>query len=206
MTASVTLALVLVVSTSSPVPILPISALGNLDDGTSARTKGLVAELITWDDGTENLILVDAPSGRTLTVVCEKAACAQPSSYVHTGDEVEVMGQVYGTYSSKRLYTDSDRVTLLQASRFVLTVDSLVGCWRLFEGDSIEIRGILVQGASNGGIALRAFASSSAVALDPTYESDDALLGREVMVSGLVAFDEDSFTVKIIARSIVVDS
>lgn len=116
------------------------------------------------------------------------------------------MGQVYGTYSSKRLYTDSDRVTLLQASRFVLTVDSLVGCWRLFEGDSIEIRGILVQGASNGGIALRAFASSSAVALDPTYESDDALLGREVMVSGLVAFDEDSFTVKIIARSIVVDS
>ena len=182
---------------------MSIAALASIDDGTMVQTVGLVADSWAWDDGTENLLLVETASGCTVIMVCSSGIHAQPSTYVHIGDEIKVVGKVFGSDSPRKLYTDSDKVTLLRRCEFVLTVDSLADCWRLFEGDDIEVRGILSRTSGDIGLALRGLSGGSTVALDYPNEIQPALLGREVVVAGRLTFEETILAVVLRADSVV---
>ncbi|OGS55432.1 MAG: hypothetical protein A3K60_05360 [Euryarchaeota archaeon RBG_19FT_COMBO_56_21] len=187
----------------SSVPVVSIAALESVDDGSTVETIGLVAEFWAWDDGTENLLLVETTSGCTVIIICSPGIHAQPGTYVHLGDEVKVVGKVFGLHSPRRLYSDSDRVTLLRRCEFVLTVDALANCWRLFEGDEIKVRGILFMTDGESGFALRGMMGGSTLSLDSTYEIQPTLLGREVVIAGCLVFEEATLTVVLHADSVV---
>ncbi len=181
---------------------MSIAALAAIDDGTIVRTAGLLAELWAWDDGTENLLLVDTGSESTVWIVCSPSIRLQPSCYVHIGDEIEAVGEIFGAHLPRKMYADSDSVTLLLRSRYVLTVDALSGCWRLFEGDDIEVRGILLRTVDGGGLVLGDASSGSTVTVDFAHEPQPPLFGREVVVAGRLFFDEATMAVTLLADSI----
>lgn len=196
------ISLVVLATSGSPIPMVPLSKLGVVDDGTTVCIVGLVADLWSWDDGTENILLVEICSVCTVRVVCSRAVRPLPGSYVHLGDEIEVVGEVFGTHSSRKIYSDSDRVALLRQCKSVLTVDALSECWTLFEDDEIEVRGILLRGANGIGFALRGLSSEGTVALEASAATDPSLLGREVVAAGYLRFEESSMAVVLHADSI----
>ena len=195
--------LVILAACGSSAPVVSIAALATLDDGTTVQTIGLIAELWAWDDGTENILLVETSSCSTVVVVCSPAIHAQPSAYVDIGDELKVVGEVFGRYYPRKLYSDSDRVALLLPCEFVMTVDALATCWRLFEGDEVRVRGILLAAEGESEFALRGMSGASAVSLDCACEILPTLLGRDVLVSGRLLFEESSLRVVLHADSVV---
>jgi hypothetical protein len=187
--SSLMLCVLVVLATDAPIPTVPISYLASLDEGAFVQTVGLVADLWSWDDGTQNILLVDTSSSCTIKVVCVRGIHSLPGDYVHLGDEVRVSGEVFGEPSARTLHADSDHVSLLRPSRFVLTVDALAGCWHLFEGDSIEVRGILVRATAGGDYALRGLATDVRMALEIHGEVNQLMLGEEAVVAGTLAFN-----------------
>jgi hypothetical protein len=202
-TSPITLCLVVLVAWDSSAPMVPIVALGSVDEGTTIRTTGLLAELWSWDDGTENLVLVDPQSGCTVEVICNHGLCDQPSSYAELGDELEVVGEIFGLYAPRKLYTDSDRVSLIRPCRFVITVDTLSNCWQMFEGDDIEVRGILLRAEGGSGLSLRAMADEAVLSLEYAYEINQMLLGTEVVATGRLLFDTSVMGLVLCAESVV---
>lgn len=198
-TGALTLCLVVLAAFGSSAPAVSIAALASIDEGSTVQTVGLVADLWAWDDGTENLLLVEVSSRCTVVVVCHPAIRAQPSAYIDIGDEVRVSGRVFGSFSPRELHTDSDRLALVRPCEFVMTVDALANSWQLFEGDEISVRGVLLT-TGEGEHALRGM--SSTLPLDCVCSVPPTLMGRDALVSGRLLFDESSFKVALRADSV----
>jgi len=199
--ASVLSVMILLSSCSSP-PAVPLSRLSSVDEGTEIRALGLLVDLWVRDDGSERLVLAEPQARAMLTVICSPGVREQPSAYARIGDQLEVTGELFHARSTPTIYVRSDDVRMLRPSESVLTVGILASDWRLFEGDEMRIRGFLQKDWLTGGYRLFDSSKEHGIALEYGGEDIAPLLGHEVLIEGVLRFDTSSMSLVIIIHSI----
>lgn len=175
-------------SASSPPPLLTVSQLWRLDGDAVLTVSGVLVSLRSYDSGTEVMVLSDSSSPVTVSVVCTPGPGQPPGGFVHTGDLLSVSGECTFQDGVPSVYCMYGGVRLLQTAEDVVTVGMLCASWELFEGDHISLHGVSV---SDGAGALRLYDAdgerSIAMSLDPGVQPMEG----EVLVSCTLVLDAD---------------
>ena len=144
-------------------PTVAIADLDSMDDGAVVKVRGVLVHAWRYDSGLENMILADLEDGSTVKLTHQSAASAAFTSVLSIGDEVSVLGEVRHAGGSLTLWVASGDLLLLRQSDAVLSVSAVCENWQLFEGDSLNIRGVVCE--VDGDIALSDADGQSRIAL-----------------------------------------
>lgn len=191
---SVLLCLLVILSTSSPVPTIPISSVQGLDEGTEVKVVGVVADMRRYDSGTESLILVDLTDGCSIGIYCIEDLGTRPSDYAKVGDELVVLGTVVRSDGLASLLSCPSQVALSRASEYVLTTDLLSSNWASFLGDDITVRGRIIQCPQSDEVRLSDEPGNTSISL----RSDSVALlfyaDSDVVLAGELKMDSSEFS------------
>lgn len=175
-------------------PTLSIPQLSAVEDGTEVTVSGILVEHWMYEGGSEGMVLTDPDCRAQVKVVCSGGSSVPPSGYATPGDELEVTGEVSSSRGTPVVYTSSDRVLLLRQSQEVVTVRMLSECWQLFNGDTVEVKGVIIPDHVVGGTRIQDLDGSCSLGLDADSLPLDQFIGCELVVVGTVFFDFDSGT------------
>lgn len=128
--------------------MIGVEQASGLDDGSRALIVGIAVEIFVSDSGYTKILLADSVSGVTIEVWSEGSPSHVLPGYpahVRVGDQVQVAGRVATGRTNPVVFTTNAEVTVLAEARVVLTVDFLCENWRLFEGDRLNISGLVVS-------------------------------------------------------------
>ncbi|MCU0851736.1 MAG: hypothetical protein MUC90_00550 [Thermoplasmata archaeon] len=186
---SVLLGLLVVMSVSSPVPVVSISSVQDLDEGTEIRVIGVVSDLRRYDSGTEAIVLVDLDDGRSVSVYCIEGMGDPPGTYANIGDELSVTGTVMRSAGLATILTSPSQVVLSRTSEYVLSCDLLSENWQSFLNDEICIRGRVVEDTLSGGARLGDESGHASIQLWSSSTDLATYIGSCVVLSGQLQMD-----------------
>lgn len=192
---------VAVLSASSGPPVVMIQSVPSIEEGTVVRVSGHVVDIWSWDDGTENIVLADLGSGATLRVVCRAGAGQPPSESPSVGDLVLVTGEVARSGVQTLLIVGGDGPELVSRSADALTLGDLARNWRLFEGDDIGIKGLLVSDI-DGNYVLSDLDLTRSLRLSGSTTGLARLAGHAVVVTGVIVVEESTMSLEFRVDSI----
>lgn len=132
------------ISCASQPPEVTVSQLWVLGGDSPVTVSGLLVNVWSYDSGTEILVMMDGSGETTVKVVCSPGPWAPPSASLSIGDLVVVSGDCAFEDGVPVVFCHYGGVSLSRRSQDVLTVSTLCGSWRLFEGDRIDLRGVLM--------------------------------------------------------------
>jgi len=179
---------------TADVPEVELSAIGFMDEGQEVVTRGLLADLRKFDSGFESMVIA-APDGQaTLRVQVSQGLRPQPGAYARIGDILRVFGRVSNSGSEVTLYSDADAVFLEARSEKSLTVSTLCKTWRLFLGDELRLRGVVVRPLASEECRLYDAGFACSIALVGVQDLPGAAVALEAMVVGELGFDESSMS------------
>src|SRR5512136_74341 len=165
-------------------PTVSISELPSIESGMVVRIFGILADLRVHDSGFESLVLVDPESDAIVNSVCSPGVLPMPSEYSSIGDELQVIGEVSNDRTPPTIFAASDDVKLERSSSEILTLELLASHWHLFEGDEVNVRGILVGTSSGVECRLHGLDGSSSMALVCPNIEISHLNGKLVTLTG----------------------
>jgi len=165
-------------------PTVSISELPSIESGMVVRIFGILTDLRVHDSGFESLVLADPESDAIVNLVCSPGVLPMPSEYSSIGDELQVIGEVSNDRIPPTVFAASDDVRLERSSAEILTLELLASHWRLFEGDEINVRGILVETSSDDECRLHGLDGSSSMALVCPNIEISHLNGKLVTLTG----------------------
>ena len=193
------LSVVVLISSSSKVPMVNIGQLSALDGGSEVRLVGVVVGLSLNEGGSEDVIIADVQLGTTAKVICMSGIRPLPSRYLSIGDEVSVRGSTADS-SSNVVFTTSDDIVVTRGSVSTLTVGILASNWLLFEGDPFRIGGVLIE-RDSGGYALSDPDESHSIRV--VYAGDlTGCVGKSVLVTARLRLDSATMALVLSASSI----
>ena len=180
--------IVLLGSSAGP-PIVEIPSIQAIEDGTVVKILGVLVDIRVYGSGAEGLTVADLDSGAIIRVISSVGIKPQPSTYVHVGDEVIIVGQVAKSESSPVIFSKSDDLTVLRGSDLVLTVEAVSENWILFEGDTIRIKGVLRPAGSGLGLRLYDFSGPSSIVVTAGSFDIEDFVGSAVTLTATLDFD-----------------
>jgi hypothetical protein len=180
--------IVLLGSSSGP-PLVAISAIPAVEDGTTVKVVGVVVDIRLYDSGAEGIIVADLDDGTVVKVVSTPGIKHQPSAYARIGDELQVEGEVSSTQAACVIFAGSDNVLVVRESELVLTVKAISSNWFLFEGDVVRIKGVLEQTGLGVGLRLYDCSDGCSIAVLPDDLDLDQFVGLTVTLTATLHFD-----------------
>ncbi|UCE46000.1 MAG: hypothetical protein JSU93_03825 [Methanobacteriota archaeon] len=140
---AVFLAALLWLSAQAGAPMLCVSDLRGVEDGTIIRTSGIVAELREYETGSTSILLADHSSGDTVRVLLLTPLASTSASDVSIGDEILVRGVISVEAARPVVFAEEGGVSILSKARYSLSVELICTHWRLFEYDRFNVSGIV---------------------------------------------------------------
>lgn len=186
---SVLLGMLVALSAASPVPLVPISSVQDIDEGAEVRVLGVVSDLRRFDSGTEALVLVDLDDGSSVTIYCVEGLGTPPASYANIGDELSVIGKVVRSGGRASLLSRPDQVALSRVAELVLTTSLLSENWDSFLGDVVTVGGEIVQDWNSGDVRLCDRSGEASIALRSDTMDLRFYTGSGVILSGELRMD-----------------
>ena len=182
-------------------PMVPIRQLHSMDQYSEVRIEGMLVDLWVRDDGSELLVLLDPSGAATAKVVCACGVTEQPSSLVGVGDILRVRGELAGVPASPTIYSQSDWITVIKTAEHVLSITVLSRNWPLFQGDRLDITGVLVLDDISS--SARLFDSSGKRSIALRCDGfPGRFTGSEVIITGILRFDSYDMSLFIEVESI----
>jgi len=197
-------AIILLGSSATP-PLISISVVPEIESGTTVRIVGVLVDVFRYESGAEGLILSDLDRSAVVKAISVPGIKPQPSEYARTGDELLIEGEVGASNTSSVIFTNSDRVIVQRRSDLVLTVESVISNWYLFEGDVIRVKGILVQDELSLGLRLRDLTKDWSIAVLPGDIDLELSVGSTVTLTATLRFDRWSSALTLVPSYVVVD-
>jgi hypothetical protein len=195
----------ILLDSGSAAPGVTISQVPQLEDGMKVRLSGLLVDEWQFESGSESLVLAEPSGGSSVKVISSPGMRPQPSQYAELGDELQVTGELSKSGLVPTIFAKSDDISVSRESEQVLTVDILIGCWRLFEGDCVRIKGLLDFDGLGIAPRLFGFGMNCSLALDIGGLDVDAIMGHRVVVTGILHFEFRTSALVILVRSIMAD-
>ena len=180
--------IVLLGSSGAP-PLVGISAVPGVEDGTTVKVMGVAVELRLYDSGAEGMIVADLDGGAVVKVVSTPGIKPQPSSYVRIGDELLVEGDVSSTGTACVIFAGSDDIRVVRESERVLTVKAISENWFLFEGDLVRIKGVLERTGLGVGLRLYDLSDGCSIAVLPDNLDLEQFVGSTITLTATLHFD-----------------
>lgn len=197
MILSATLSALVVLSAASPIPVVPISSVQDLDEGAEVKVLGVVADMRRFDSGTEAIVLVDLGDGSSITVYCVEGLGTPPGYYANIGDELSAAGKVVRSGGRASLLSSAGQMALSRAAEYVLTASLLSENWESFLGDEITIRGEIIQDQDTGGVRLRDQSSEVSIALQSDSTEIRFYADFSVVLAGKLLMDQQTLSLLI---------
>ena len=140
---AVLLATLLWLSAQTGAPMLRVSDLRSVEDGTIIRTSGIVAELREYETGSTAISLADHCSGDIVRVLLLTPLADASATDLSIGDEILVRGMVSVEAARPIVFAEGGGVSILSKARYSLSVELICTHWRLFEYDRFNVSGIV---------------------------------------------------------------
>jgi len=198
----------LLLSEDAEPPFIPISDLASAEDGAVISTEGLVASLHRYDSGAESLILVDVSGCETARIVCSPGGREMPSFYLSVGDAARATGEISFEGTAATMFCDSDGILLLKKAAHVLDVAVLSSNWELFEGDRLNVSGVLENAGRESWYLLRDSAGTCSMSARAGPDAGVIPVGVEVVVDCTMILDKSTmaFVLLVWSAEVVVDN
>ena len=180
--------IVLLGSSGGP-PVVAVSAISGVENGTTVKVLGVLVDLKSYDSGAEGLIVADLENGEVVKAISSPGIKTQPSMYAKIGDELLIEGEVGASGSSPVIFTSSDDVAVLRVSELVLTVEAVSRNWLLFDGDMVRVKGSLERTGSGAELRLCDLSSGCSIAVLPRGVDLGQFVGSTVTLTATVNFD-----------------
>jgi len=194
------LALLTLFSSSGGMPEVSISDLEQMDGGTSVSVVGVIVDAWSTDSGSESLVLADLESDATVKVVCTSDELGRQAD-CRIGDEARAIGELEVSGGRPTIWTSGDRITVLRASRDVVTLRLLARSWDLLIDDRFETRGVLVP-APSGGYRLMDPNTASSISISVTPDDIARYEERAVVVDATLRLDSSTMDLVLEVHSI----
>jgi hypothetical protein len=180
----------LVLSSGSYTPQVPLTELWTAEDGMKLSTEGVVVDFWIRDGGEGSLWISDLASGASARILLPPLSSASGGIAPAIGDEIGVTGRYSNRLGTPAIFADWEEMRITRHSEDVLTVASLARNWMLFLNDPIRLRGILYWD-STGNPRLRDPSSDVSLAIqDASSVLTGQVMGAFAEVTGRLLFDE----------------
>jgi hypothetical protein len=180
---------IVLLGASADPPLVSISSLSEIENGTPVKVLGVLIGHRRYDSGTEALTLADLGNGAVVTVVSLIGVKPQPSMYARIGDELLIRGEVSINGSSVVVFSRSDDVVMSKVSELILTVEALSRNWALFDGDLVRVKGILELTGTGAGMRLHDLSSGCTITVLSRYVDLGPYVGHSVTLTAEVHYD-----------------
>ena len=194
------LALLALLSSSGDMPEVSISDLKRMDGGTSVSVVGIIVDAWSTDSGSESLVLADIETNATVKVVCVSDELGWQADY-RIGDEARAIGDLEVTGGRPTIWTSGNRITVLRASRDVVTIHLLARAWDLLIDDRFETRGVLVP-SSDGGCRLMDAGTGTSIAVSLDQDDIARYEVTPVVVDATLRLDSSTMSLVLEVHSI----
>jgi hypothetical protein len=199
---ALSLASLIVLGSMGVDPTVPISRLPTVESGIVVSVFGILTDLWIHDSGAESLVVTDSECEAVVRVVCSCGILPMPSEYSSIGDELRVTGEISNDRLPPTIFAISNDIHLEQSSEKILTMALLASHWQLFEGDFVDVEGVLVADISGAGIRLVDRDGGGSVRVTCQNLDIAHLNGKLVTVSGTFKLDSSTMAFLIDARDI----
>lgn len=163
-------------------PTIGIAEVDAVEDGAVVSLQGVLVHAWRYDSGLETLLLADLKDGSTVKLAHQANGPVAFTSLLSIGDEISSVGEVRRSGESTTMWVSDDGIRLMRQSEAVLSVDAICRNWLLFEGDPLNVSGLLQPGTLPGELVLSDQDGGVRIALfDPPYGLDE-YIGRVVML------------------------
>jgi len=180
--------IVLLGSSGGP-PLVAISTLPEVEEGTTVKASGVLVDLRLYDSGAEGIVIADLDDGAVAKIISTPGIKAQPSAYARIGDELLIEGEVSVSGTTSIIFTSSDDVLVVSQSELVLTVESVSRNWFLFEGDVVRIKGFLERTGLGIGLRLYDRTDGCSIAVIPGDFDLERFVGSVITLTATLRFD-----------------
>lgn len=187
------LSAMILVSSSSRIPTVAVHEVPMFEDGEVVRLIGLVVDIVLYDTGSEGLVLTDVGDEATVKVVCSHGDKELPSRYLAIGDEACASGEISNQRMPPVLFASSDDIELIRSSETALSVSLLSQHWSQFEGDHVQINGLVIQGDLVGSYRLTDPDLIHSIELRSGEFDLWGFVGKRITVHAVLKLDPRSF-------------
>jgi len=180
--------MVLLGSSGGP-PIVAISTIHDIEDGTTVKVVGVLVDLRLYDSGAEGIVIADLDDGAVAKIISAPGIKVPPSAYARIGDELLVEGEVSASGTASIIFTNSDEVLVMSQSELVLTVEAVSRNWFLFDGDMVRIKGFLERTGLGIGLRLYDPVDGCSIAVIPGDFDLYRFVGSTITLTATLRFD-----------------
>ncbi|MCU0859860.1 MAG: hypothetical protein MUE55_04680 [Thermoplasmata archaeon] len=182
-------------------PTIGIADVDAVEDGAVVRLQGVLAHAWRYDSGLETLLLADLGDGSTVKLAHQVTGPTAFTSLLSIGDEVSSVGEVRRSGESTTMWVSDDGIRLMRQSEAVLSVDAICRNWLLFEGDPLNVSGLLQPGSLPGDLVLSDREGGARIALFDPPSGLDGLLGRAVVLECELQLSTEEMRFGLLVRS-----
>ncbi|UCE80493.1 MAG: hypothetical protein JSV94_04855 [Methanobacteriota archaeon] len=129
---------------SSSPPLLQVSEMGAVEDGTPLQVCGIVADIRDFESGYTSVLLADYLSGDTVSIMIGPDSVRATAVDFSIGDEILVEGIVFTGPPRTTIFSDSEDARILSKAEFAMSLEFLCANWRLFEFDRFNVSGVII--------------------------------------------------------------
>jgi hypothetical protein len=143
---ALSLGAIVLMATTAPVPTVPLSQLGTLEDGTEVRVEGVLTASVSYESGWSTLTVTDLWDGSSARLLMSPSTPLPQALAPSIGDLVSATGEFSRDETGPVLFCTWCHLTTLARSRCVLDIGLLCENWQHFLGDRFEVGGDLRPG------------------------------------------------------------
>lgn len=185
-------------------PTIRIADVESVENGSVIRLQGVLVHAWKYDSGLETLLLADLGDGSTVKLAHQADGPTVFTALLSIGDEVSSFGEVRRSGESITMWVSDDGILLMRQSETVLSVDAICRNWLLFEGDPLNVSGLLQPGSLPGEMVLSDQECGARIALfDPPYGLEGCL-GRTVVLECVLRLSTEEMRFGLLVRSYAV--
>jgi hypothetical protein len=182
-------------------PTVSIADVDMVEDGTVVRLTGVLVHAWRYDSGLETMLLADLQDGSTVKLAHQSSDSPGYTSFLSIGDEVASVGEVRRIGESTTVWVSDDAIRLIKQSETVLTVGAICRNWLLFEGDHLNVSGLLAAGDLPGEMVLSDLDGPGSIAVFRPPSGLEPLMGRTVILECEMVLSTEELRFGLVVRS-----
>jgi len=182
-------------------PTVSIADIDTVEDGTVVRLTGVLVHAWRYDSGLETMLLADLQDGSTVKLAHQSPGSPGYTSFLSVGDEVSSVGEVRRYGEGTTVWVSDDGIRLTRESEAALTVGAICQNWLLFEGDHLNVSGVLAAGDPPGELVLSDQDGLARIAVFHPPSGLESLVGKPVVLECQLVLSTEELRFGFVVRS-----